>query len=69
MSDRWLCVKCNTWNPGIKSRCGFCSQTKPGAETQDLALEKITKDLHNTIEKLTSKDKKRMWRWLEDNVL
>ena len=68
-NNRWLCVGCNSWNPKSIPRCSFCSKGRASEETSDTAVEKLTKDLHNTIEKLNPRDRKRMWRWLEDNVL
>lgn len=69
MSNKWLCDKCNGWSTVDKTRCSFCSNPRPGAEQPNKALAKITQDLHNTIDKLNSTQKQKMWRWLEDNVL
>jgi hypothetical protein len=69
--NRWRCLKCNSTNSLSIPRCSFCSEPRPGTDVnvKQQVLDKLTKDLHNAIEKLSPQQKQKMWRWLEDNLL
>ena len=76
MNTKWLCNKCHSWNGGDKTRCSFCSEPRPVQDAQSemtapeaVADDKLTQQLHNIVEKLTPIQKKKLYRWLEDNVL
>ena len=74
MFGKWLCDKCHSNNEIGKTRCGFCSAPQPSIPVFNSASEtdndaKLTQQLHNIIEKLTSLQKKKLYRYLEDNFL
>jgi hypothetical protein len=50
----WRCIKCSCQNGNEKPRCGFCSTPRPenNISPEEYADQKITKALHNAIEKL-----------------
>jgi len=77
MNGRWFCNKCSSWNEGDKTRCSFCSNSKPvavnpvatAAAEEANGEAKLTQMLHNIIEKLTPIQKKKTYRFLEDNFI
>lgn len=73
MNGRWVCKKCNSWTTGEKNRCSFCSEPRPivteEADTDATEMDKLTKRLHNIVEGLTPLQKKKTFRYFEDNFL
>ncbi|MFA5754537.1 MAG: hypothetical protein WC905_04280 [Patescibacteria group bacterium] len=74
MNGKWLCDGCHSQNENGKTRCGFCGVPQPlfpttPAETEEAKEAKLTQMLHNTIEKLTGLQKKKTFRYFEDNFL
>lgn len=76
MNTRWLCNKCYSWNSSSKTRCAFCSAPKPVQDEQketpipeSVAEDNLTQQLHNIVEKLSPLQKKKLYRWFEDNIL
>ena len=72
--SKWLCPKCGCKVESDKSRCAFCSTPKPINESNMTDVEavendKFTQRLHAVVEKLTPLQKKKLWRYFEDNVL
>jgi len=70
-TQEWFCTKCKTWNGDRKDKCSWCgtkneSVTPTGPAPADI---KLTQDLHKAIDKLNIKAKRKLWAWLEDNVL
>lgn len=73
MSYKWLCNGCHTTNPDEKPRCGFCGKEKPRQFDLNAAEavedDKLGNQLHSIIEKLTPLQRKKLYRYLEDNIL
>jgi len=75
MNNKWFCPKCSSWNENEKSRCSFCSNPKPiiavipKAIIEEQNNNDLTQQLHNAIEKMSPQQKRKLFRWLEDNVL
>jgi hypothetical protein len=74
MNGKWLCPKCHSKNEMGKNRCGYCGAPQPLIPASDIESEadkeaKLTQQLHNIIEKLTMLQKKKLYRYFEDNVL
>ncbi len=74
MNGKWLCEKCHSNNETGKTRCGFCGAPQPlipvnGVESEAEREATLTQQLHNIIEKLSSLQKKKLYRYFEDNVL
>lgn len=73
MNGRWVCKKCNSWTTGEKHRCSFCSEPKPVVEeqidTEQEISDKLTARLHSIIEGLTPLQKRKTFRYFEDNFL
>lgn len=70
--NNWYCTKCHVNNAGEVSRCSFCGAPKPGELVNSRDSEednRLSKALHEVIEKLTPFQKRSMWAWLENNVL
>ncbi len=76
MNTRYVCTKCHSWNDANKGRCGFCGEPSPIPETSiqedsniDTNTFKLLKDIHQAVEKLTPGQLRKVWRYLEDNML
>ena len=73
MNGRWVCKKCHSWTSGEKNRCSYCGEPQPKTqevvEAVDTIDENFTKTLHNIVEGLTPLQKKKLYRYFEDNVL
>ena len=75
MFGKWLCEKCHSNNELSKTRCGFCGNPQPNVSTttqenQDAEVEtKLLQQLHSHIEKMTPLQRRKLYRWLEDNIL
>jgi len=69
----WRCSKCRTMVKNEYHRCSFCGQTKPKEEElnkpDNSAEIKLTQNIHNCVEKMNYNAKRRMFAWLEDNIL
>ena len=75
MFGKWLCEKCHSNNELSKTRCGLCGNSQPNTalstqENQDAEVEtKLLQQIHNIVEKMTPTQRRKMYRWLEDNIL
>lgn len=71
--NNWYCSNCKTWNDMHKTRCGFCSQGKPENKenVNDISkgVDDLSQKLHNVIDRLTIFQKKKLYHWLEDNII
>lgn len=72
--NKWRCPKCSCLVDNDKPRCAFCSTTKPVTESgitdvEAVENDKFTQRLHAIVEKLTPLQKKKLYRYFEDNVL
>jgi hypothetical protein len=70
----WKCIKCGIGNDTNITRCSFCSEPQPpkGArEKKEVSHneDKTRMSLHAIIEKLHHKQRVRLFRWMEDNIL
>lgn len=71
-SGSWLCKKCNTWIDIERPKCSFCGAAREAAiaeaspNPEDV---KLTRALHDAIERMNYGQKVKTWRWLEDNII
>lgn len=72
-NGKWQCLPCHTWNENEKTRCSFCS--RPRQESEKIAEnapnpdDKLRQQVHQIIEKMDGRALRRLFNWLEDNIL
>lgn len=72
--DKWRCPKCSCLVEDDRSTCAYCNGSKPVVEStttdvEAVAMDKLTQRLHNIVEGLKPLQKKKLFRFMEDNFI
>ena len=69
--ERWKCNKCQSFNSGTVNRCSFCNTPKTNINENVINDNdiKLLNTIHNLVEKMTPIQRRKLYRWMEDNIL
>jgi len=70
----WRCGKCRTMVKNEYNRCSFCGAKRitGSANTNAIAKEsdnRVTNNIITAVKRCSPSSKKRLWAWMEDNIL